>query len=195
MKSEELPVKRRASLRAVTKRMAGSSQWVMNTETLTHAQTAAPVSAGAQPRINYRKASPGAVQAMLALQMAANKSGLEKSLMELVKLRASLLNGCAYCIDMHFREAKAAGEREERLYLLSAWEETHDLYTARENAALRWTDALTELAGNRVSDETFEAVSEHFTDEEMGNLTLAIVAINGWNRFSVGFAMPIRYQG
>jgi AhpD family alkylhydroperoxidase len=167
----------------------------MNTETLTHTQTAAPVSAGAQPRINYRKASPGAVQAMLALQMVANKSGLEKSLMELVKLRASLLNGCAYCIDMHFREAKAAGEREERIYLLSTWEETHDLYTAREKAALRWTDALTKLAGNHVSDETFEEVSEYFTDEEMGNLTLAIVAINGWNRFSVGFAMPVRYQG
>ena len=132
---------------------------------------------------------------MLALQMASNKSGLEKPLMELVKLRASLLNGCAFCIDMHFREARAAGETEERLYLLSAWQETQDLYTTREEAALRWTDALTKLAGHHVTDELFEEVSDSFTDEEMANLTLAIVAINGWNRFSVGFAMPIRYQG
>ena len=132
---------------------------------------------------------------MFALQMVANKSGLEKPLMELVKLRASLINGCAYCIDMHFREAKAGGEREERLVLLSAWHETHALYSPREKAALQWTDALTKLAGNPVSDETFEEVREYFTDEEMTNLTLAIVAINGWNRFSVGFGMPIRYQG
>ena len=164
----------------------------MSTETPTF--TTAPVTT-AQPRLNYRKASPAAFQAMAALQLVANRGGLEKPLMELVKLRASLLNGCAFCIDMHFRDAKAAGENEERLYLLSAWQETHDLYTAREKAALRWTDALTKLAGNPVSDELFEDVSGHFTDQEMSNLTLAIVAINGWNRFSVGFATPIRFQG
>lgn len=164
----------------------------MSTET--PAQTTAPVTT-ALPRLNYRKASPAAFQAMLALQMVANKSGLEKPLMELVKLRASLLNGCAFCIDMHFREAKAAGESDERLYLLSAWQEADGLYTAREKAALRWTDALTKLGGARVSDALFAEVSGQFTDEEMGNLTLVIVAINGWNRFSVGFAMPIRYQG
>src|ERR1700712_2158558 len=158
----------------------------------TPSQTTAPVTT-AQPRLNYSKVSPAAFQAMFALQMASNKSSLEKPLMELIKLRASLLNGCAFCIDMHFREAKAAGESEERLYLLSAWQETHDLYTVREKAALRWTEALTKLAGNHVSDELFEEVSAHFTDEEMGNLTLAIVVINGWNRFSVGFAVPIRY--
>ncbi|HYP15816.1 MAG TPA: carboxymuconolactone decarboxylase family protein [Opitutus sp.] len=160
----------------------------MNTETPLQTTSA-------QPRLNYRKASPAAFQAMGALQLAVNKSGLEKSLVELVKLRASLLNGCAFCIDMHFREAKAAGEREERLYLLSAWPETHDLYTPREQAALRWTDALTKLAGNHVTDELFEDVSDQFTDQELTELTLAIVAINGWNRFSVGFAMPIRFQG
>jgi len=164
----------------------------MSTETPTLSMASGPT---AQPRLNYRKASPAAYQAMWALQTAANNGGLEKSLIELVKLRASLLNGCAFCIDMHFRSAKAAGEREERLVLLSAWQEARDLYTARERAALRWTDALTRLAGNHVSDETFEEVSEHFTDEEMTNLTLAIVAINGWNRFSVGFAMPVRFQG
>ena len=147
-----------------------------------------------QPRLDYRKASPAALQAMLALQMAANKIGLEKSLIHLVKLRASLLNGCAFCIDLHAREARAAGERDERLDLLSAWPETHDLYSAREKAALRWTEALTKLAGHPVSEELFHDVSGQFTGEEMANLTLAIVAINGWNRFSVGFAMPIRYQ-
>ncbi len=168
----------------------------MNTETSSTIETSLPAAgAGAQPRLNYRKASPAAVQAMFALQTVVNKSGLEKSLIELVKLRASLLNGCAFCIDMHFREAKAAGEREERLYLLSAWHETQALYTPREKAALLWTDALTKLAGNPVSDATFEEAREHFTEEELTNLTLTIVAINGWNRFSVGFGMPIRFQG
>jgi AhpD family alkylhydroperoxidase len=163
----------------------------MSMETPT--QTTAAVTT-AQPRLNYSKASPAAFQAMFALQMASNKNGPEKPLIELVKLRASLLNGCAFCIDMHTREARAEGESEERLYLLSAWQEAHDLYTAREQAALRWTDALTKLAGNHVSNELFENVRSHFTDEEMTNLTLAIVAINGWNRFSVGFATPIRFQ-
>src|SRR5688500_11735794 len=162
--------------------------------TATSLSPTAPVTT-AQPRLDYRKASPTALQAMFALQMASNKSGLEKPLMELVKLRASLLNGCAFCIDMHFREARAAGETEERLYLLSAWQETRDLYTTREQAALRWTDALTKRAGRHGSDARCEGVSDSLTDEEMANLTRAIVAINGWDRFSVGFAMPIRYQG
>jgi AhpD family alkylhydroperoxidase len=165
----------------------------MNTEALTGTQ-ARPIPA-AQPRINYRKASTLAVPAMMALQHAANRGGLEHSLMELIKLRASLLNGCAYCIDMHFRDAKRAGEKEERLYLLSVWEEAGALYTPREQAALRWTDALTKLAGHHVSDETFAEVSAHFSEEELVNLTLAIVAINGWNRFSVGFKVPPRFQG
>ena len=153
----------------------------------------APRSA-AQPRINYRNASATAVAAMSALQAAVNRSGLEKPLLELVKLRASLINGCAFCIDMHSREAKAAGESEERLYLLSAWEETQ-VYTPRERAALRWTDAMTQLSTQHVSDELFEEARAEFTEEELTNLTLAIVAINGWNRFSVGFKVPIRFQG
>jgi len=146
-------------------------------------------------RIDYAKASADGYKAFGGVYVTIQKSGLPKELIDLVYLRVSQINGCAFCIDMHFREAKAAGESEARLYLLSAWQETHELYTAREKAALRWTDALTRLAGNHVSDELFEDVSGHFTDEEMANLTLAIVAINGWNRFSVGFAMPIRYQG
>jgi AhpD family alkylhydroperoxidase len=148
----------------------------------------------ARPRINYRTASALAVPAMYALQKAADKGGLEKPLLEWVKLRASLLNRCAFCIDMHFREAKAAGESEERLALLAAWEET-TLYSPRDQAALRWTDALTQLSQGHVSDEVFEAASEHFSEEELVNLTLAIAAINGWNRFSVGFKVPPRFQG
>lgn len=153
----------------------------------------APLST-AQPRINYRNASATAIAAMSALQAAVNRSGLEKPLLELVKLRASLLNRCAFCIDMHFRDAKAAGESDERLYLLNAWEETQ-VYTPRERAALRWTDALTQLSTQHVSDELFEEARAEFTEEELTNLTLAIVAINGWNRFSVGFKVPIRFQG
>jgi AhpD family alkylhydroperoxidase len=119
---------------------------------------------------------------------------LPHSLLELVKLRASLLNHCAFCIDMHFREAKAAGETDQRLALLSAWEET-DLYTSRERAALRWTDALTLLAQDHVSDETFAAVRAEFSESELTFLTLAIVTINGWNRFCVGFKIPPGFQG
>jgi len=111
----------------------------MTTATLSPTTASLPTG---QPRLNYREASPAAFQGMLALQKAVNQSGLEKSLLDLVKLRASLLNRCAYCIEMHVREARAGGESEERLYLLSAWEETA-LYTARERAALRWTEALT----------------------------------------------------
>jgi AhpD family alkylhydroperoxidase len=148
----------------------------------------------AQPRLNYRTAAPAALAAMIGMQATVNKSGLPHSLLELVKLRASLLNHCAFCIDMHFREAKAAGETDQRLALLSAWEET-DLYTSRERAALRWTDALTLLAQDHVSDETFAAVRAEFSESELTFLTLAIVTINGWNRFCVGFKIPPGFQG
>lgn len=151
-----------------------------------------PTTTNPQPRINYRTASTLALPAMLALQQAANRSGLEHSLIELVKLRASQINGCAFCIDMHFRDAQRAGESEQRLYLLDAWEET-DLYTPREKAALRWTEALTRLAGGHVSEEVFAEARAAFSEEELVNLTLAIVAINGWNRFSVGFRVPPRF--
>jgi len=143
----------------------------------------------AQPRLNYRQASPKGVAGMMALQQAVNASGLEASVIELVKLRASQINGCAFCIDMHFREAKRAGETDERLYLLNAWAET-SAYTSRERAALRWTETLTRLADRHVSDELFDEVRGHFTDAELVNLTLAIIAINGWNRLSVGFKVP-----
>ncbi len=146
------------------------------------------------PRLNYRKAAPSVLQAMLGLQQAVNDSGLEKSLLELVKLRVSQINGCAFCIDMHARDARKAGEREERLYLLDAWEET-SLYTRRERAALRWAEKLTRLAGGHVRDDDYAQVRREFSETELANLTLAIVAINGWNRFGVGFRMPPGFTG
>ncbi|HVU32937.1 MAG TPA: carboxymuconolactone decarboxylase family protein [Opitutaceae bacterium] len=143
------------------------------------------------PRLNYRAAAPAAVAGMYALQQAVNQSGLEASLQELVKLRASQLNGCAFCIDMHFRDAKQKGETDERLYLLNAWREAPG-YTARERAALLWTETLTRLAELGAPDDVFAEVRREFNDAELVNLTLAIVAINGWNRFSVGFKVPPR---
>lgn len=147
-----------------------------------------------EPRIDYAHASPIAVKAMLGLQKAVNQSGLEKSLQELVKLRASQINGCAYCIDMHFKDAKAQGETDERLYMLSAWHEA-TCYTDRERAALLWTDTLTRIADRGVPDDVYESVREHFDEEELTNLTLAVVTINGWNRFAISFAaVPGKYQ-
>jgi AhpD family alkylhydroperoxidase len=143
----------------------------------------------AAPRLNYRQAAPAVLNAMLALQTAVNESGLEPSLLELVKLRVSQLNGCALCIDLHFREATARGERAARLYLLDAWRET-GLYTPRERAALLWAEVLTRLAGGPVTDEDFAVARAQFSEEELVHLTLAVVAINGWNRFGVGFRLP-----
>lgn len=128
---------------------------------------------------------------MFGLQKAVEASGLEHDLLELVKLRAAQLNGCAFCIDMHFRDAKQHGETDERLYLLNAWEEA-EVYSPRERAALRWTEALTRLVLGPVSDDVYAEVREQFSETEMVNLTLAVVAINGWNRFSVGFKVPPR---
>ncbi len=145
-------------------------------------------------RLDYAHASPEIVHAMRNLQRAVDQSGLEPSLRELVKLRASQINGCAYCIDMHFKDAKAQGETDERLYMLSAWHEAN-CYSEREMAALLWTDTLTCIAENHVSDDVYDLVSEHFDDRELVNLTGAIVAINGWNRFAISFAaVPGEYQ-
>jgi len=139
-----------------------------------------------QQRINYTKASPAAYHAMLQLQAAVEKSGLEKPLIELIKIRASQINRCAFCLHMHTRDARKAGEREERIYLLNAWREA-SLYTPRERAALRWTETLTLVAEKGVSDEVFEEARAHFSAAEMVDLTLAVVAINGWNRIAIGF--------
>ncbi len=142
-----------------------------------------------EARLDYSKASPAAFKAMFALQTAVNTSGLESSLLELIKLRVSQINGCAFCIDLHFREAKAKGEKEERLYLLDAWRES-PVYTPREQAALAWAEAVTHLTPDHVPDEVYTLTKDHFTPEELVNLTLAVVAINGWNRFSISFRVP-----
>jgi AhpD family alkylhydroperoxidase len=141
-------------------------------------------------RIDYRKVLPVAVQAMAGLEHVVSSSGLEPDLVELVKMRASQLNGCAYCLDMHSKDALSRGETQQRLLVLSAWRETA-LYTERERAALGWCETLTLLAQNGVPDAAFEAVARSFDDEEIVALTLAIVAINGWNRFAVGLKSPV----
>jgi AhpD family alkylhydroperoxidase len=148
-----------------------------------------------EPRIDYLKvAPPGAAQAMYGLENYVRNCGLEHSLLELMKVRASQLNGCAYCIDMHSKDARAAGETEQRLYLLDAWRES-PFYSERERAALEWTEALTLISTNHVPDELYERVSKHFTEAEMVNLSMAVIAINGWNRLSISFrAVPGTYE-
>ncbi len=147
-----------------------------------------------KPRIEYGRVAPGALEAMRGLEAYARQSGLERSLLELIKTRASQINGCAYCIDMHTKDARANGESEQRLYALSAWRET-PFFTERERAALDWTEAVTRVADTQVPDEVYELAREHFTEKELVDLTLAIVAINGWNRLSVAFrTVPGTYQ-
>lgn len=141
-------------------------------------------------RLAYGKASPGVIRAMRGLQAHLDESGLEHSLLELVKLRASQINGCAYCVDMHTKDARALGETEQRLYCLSVWRET-PFYTERERAALEWTEALTLISETHVPDEIYEAVRPHFSDRELADLTLAIVLINGWNRFAIAFRSEV----
>ncbi len=148
-----------------------------------------------QPRIDYLKAAPaGATQAMFGLEHYVRNCGLEHRLVELMKMRASQINGCAYCLDMHSKDARAAGETEQRLYALNAWRET-PFFSERERAALEWTEALTLVAESHVPDEVYERVREQFSEAEMVNLSMAVVAINGWNRLSIGFrAVPGAYQ-
>jgi AhpD family alkylhydroperoxidase len=140
-------------------------------------------------RLRYAIAAPEARKAMFQLQEYINNSGLEKSLLHLVDMRASQINGCAFCLDMHAKDARAAGESEQRLYMLSAWREA-PFYSERERAALEWTEAVTLVADNHIPDEVYERVRPHFTDEELTNLTLAICVINSWNRLNVAFRTP-----
>nr|WP_243317167.1 carboxymuconolactone decarboxylase family protein [Geothrix paludis] len=142
-----------------------------------------------QPRLDYTKASSGAFKAMLGLEKHVSKSGLEPSLVELVKLRVSQINGCAFCLDMHTKELRASGETEQRLYLLSGWREA-DLYSERERAGLAWAEVLTRLPEGGVPDEAFERVRSHFSETQLVDLTLAIISINGWNRLNIGFRTP-----
>lgn len=137
-------------------------------------------------RFNYRKIDTNAFKGMEELERFVKESDVESSLIELVKIRASQINGCAYCIDMHTKDAREIGETEQRIYGLSAWSET-PFYSGREQAALAWTEALARIAEEEITDEFFKEIREHFTEEEMMVLTTAIVAINGWNRIAVGF--------
>jgi len=147
-----------------------------------------------QPRLDYAAAAPGAYAAMRGLEAYVRQSGLEPRLLELVKVRASQINGCAYCIDMHTRDARARGESEQRLYALSAWHET-PFYSPRERAALAWTEAVTRMADDAVPDAVYAAARLHFEEKALVDLTLAIVAINGWNRLAVAFAtVPGSYR-
>ena len=147
-----------------------------------------------EPRINFYKAAPDAVAAMHGLEHAVNQSGIELSLRELVKLRVSQMNGCAYCIDMHSKDARAAGETEQRIYALNAWHET-PFFSDRERAALEWAEKITNIGADHVPDDVFFHVREYFDEAELVNLTLAIVAINGWNRLAIAFrSVPGSYQ-
>jgi AhpD family alkylhydroperoxidase len=148
-----------------------------------------------QSRLESQKASPAAYHAMLGLETFVRKSSkLEHSLIGLVKMRASQINGCAYCIDMHSKDARAAGETEQRLYALDAWRET-PFFTDRERAALAWTEAVTLVREGHVPDAVYEEARQRFSEEELVNLTMAVVTINGWNRLAIAFrAVPGEYQ-
>ena len=137
-----------------------------------------------EPRIEYSQADPKLFRAMIALEMAVQNSGLERPLRELVKLRASQINGCAYCIDMHWKDARHNGESEQRLYGLDAWEES-PYYTPRERAALAWTESLTRIAETHAPDSVFEPLKEHFSEAEIVQLTYCIATINAWNRLAI----------
>jgi AhpD family alkylhydroperoxidase len=139
-----------------------------------------------EQRINPFIASPKAYTVMSQLQQFVDSSSLEKPLMELVKMRASQINGCAYCLDMHSKDARALGETEQRLYALNAWRET-PFYTERERAALEWTEAVTLISQTHAPDDVYERVAKQFTPEELANLTLAITTINSWNRLAIAF--------
>ena len=145
-------------------------------------------------RMAYQKASPEVVQAMRALEQQARRTTIEPTILELVRMRASQLNGCAYCIDMHSKDARAAGETEQRLYALDAWREA-PFFTDRERAALAWTEAVTLVTDGHVPDDVYELARARFDDRELVELTLVVVAINGWNRLAIAFrAVAGTYQ-
>ena len=142
-----------------------------------------------QARLNAFEAAPAAIEAVRGVEKYIRGCGLEESLIHLVKMRASQINGCAFCLDMHSRDARRHGETEQRLYLLGAWRES-SLFSARERAALAWTEALTRVADTHAPDADYEAVRAEFTDEELVNLTTLIGLINLWNRIAIGFRTP-----
>lgn len=148
----------------------------------------------AESRLNYSKAAPGSAQVMYKLEKFVDESGLEKPLLELVKTRVSQINGCAFCIDMHTKDARSLGETEQRLYALDAWRET-PFFTSRERAALAWAEAITIITRTHVSDQEYEEVRKEFNESELVKLTMAIITINGYNRLAIAFrAVPGLYQ-
>lgn len=147
-----------------------------------------------EPRLDYQKAFPEGMQALLHLSAIINRSGLEASLLELIKIRASQLNGCAYCIDMHTKDARAKGETEQRIYALSAWREV-PFYSERERAALAWTEAITNIQQGHASEEVYAEARLQFSEEELVRLTFAITQINTWNRIAIAFRPEVgKYQ-
>ena len=147
-----------------------------------------------QPRIDYRQVASEAIAAMQGVEQYVRRCGLERSLLELIKLRASQINGCAYCVDMHTKDARAAGESEQRLYAVAVWQEA-PFFSGRERAALAWTEAVTLISAEHVPDAVYGQAREYFSEKELVDLTVAIIAINGWNRLAVSFrALAGTYQ-
>jgi AhpD family alkylhydroperoxidase len=141
-------------------------------------------------RIDYAKLAPGGIRAIMGVESWVRQSGLDETLIHLTKLRASYLNGCAYCVDMHSKDARVAGETEQRIYSVPVWRET-PFYTPRERAALLWTEVVTELGREGVSDAVYEDVRSHFSEEELAQLTIAVVTINMWNRLAIALGADV----
>lgn len=142
-----------------------------------------------EERFNIAKVAPGVYHAMLGLETYLRGCGLEEPLLDLIKLRASQINGCAYCLDMHWKDLASLGEKEQRMYGLDAWREA-PYYTERERAALDWTEAVTNVRDGHVSDEVYEQAKKQFTEKELANLTLAVATINAWNRLAIASRAP-----
>jgi AhpD family alkylhydroperoxidase len=147
-----------------------------------------------EARLDYMKASPEAYKAMAQMEGVVRRSRIDPKLLELIKIRASQLNGCAFCIDMHTKDARSKGENEQRIYALDAWRET-PFFNEKERAALAWTEALTNIQIGHAPDVVYQELSRHFSEEEIVNVTLAITTINAWNRIAIGFRLvPGNYQ-
>ncbi len=147
-----------------------------------------------EPRIDFYRLSPGGYKAMLGLEHYLSKSKVEKKLLHLIKLRVSQMNGCAYCLDMHWKDLQVERESEQRMYSLDAWRET-PYYTDRERAALAWAEAVTNITYGHAPDELFAEARQHFSEQELADLTLAVATINSWNRISIAFrVVPGTYQ-
>jgi len=147
-----------------------------------------------EERIHYTKVSPGAYHAMLGLEKYLHECGLEQPLIHLIKLRASQINGCAYCLDMHWKDLRSIGEDEQRMYSLDAWQES-PYYTERERAALAWTEAVTRVAETHVPDDVYEQVRRQFNEKELADLTIAVATVNAWNRLAIAArTAPGMYQ-